>query len=152
MTLRAGDRLWVHDYHLIPFAEELRRLGVTQPMGFFLHIPLPPPDLWRIVPCHRELMRALCAYDLVGFQTRTDADAFRDYLVREARGKDLGEGVVQAFVRRRTSRQRLRLDHLECREQVGLLVVLRCGLVHALRIRRGPRHPRDPHGRWNGSA
>jgi trehalose 6-phosphate synthase len=98
-TLREGDRIWVQDYHLIPFGEELRRLGVTQPMGFFLHIPLPPPDLWRIVPCHRDLMRALCAYDLVGFQTRTDADAFRDYLVREAGGRDHGEGVVRAFDR-----------------------------------------------------
>ena len=62
------------------------------------------------------------------------------------------ERVVQSFVGVRTGRERLRLDHLERREQVGLLVVLRRGLIHALRIRRGSPDPADPHGRWNGSA
>jgi trehalose 6-phosphate synthase len=97
--LAPGDRIWIHDYHLIPLAEELRRLGVDAPIGFFLHIPLPPPDLWKIVPSHRDLMRALCAYDLVGFQARSDLDAFRDYLVRDADGSDLGEDRLRAFGR-----------------------------------------------------
>src|SRR5690606_18453819 len=54
---------------------------------------------WKIVPAHRELMRALAAYDLVGFQTRSDLDAFRDYLLREADGVDLGDGRLRAFGR-----------------------------------------------------
>lgn len=94
-----SDRIWVQDYHLVPLGEELRRRGVEAPIGFFLHIPLPPPDLWKIVPAHRELMRALAAYDLVGFQTRSDLDAFRDYLLREADGVDLGDGRLRAFGR-----------------------------------------------------
>src|SRR5271156_3349933 len=36
------DLVWVHDYHLVPLAEELRKLGSTQPIGFFLHTPVPP--------------------------------------------------------------------------------------------------------------
>jgi trehalose 6-phosphate synthase len=95
----ANDRIWVQDYHLMPLGEELRQRGVEAPIGFFLHVPLPPPDLWKIVPAHRELMRALCAYDLVGFQTRSDLDAFRDYLLREADGTDLGDGRLRAFGR-----------------------------------------------------
>jgi trehalose 6-phosphate synthase len=94
-----SDRIWVQDYHLVPLGEELRRRGVEAPIGFFLHIPLPPPDLWKIVPAHRELMRALCAYDLVGFQTQSDLDSFRDYLLREAEGEDLGGGRLRAFGR-----------------------------------------------------
>jgi len=41
--LRDDDLVWVHDYHLIPLAQQLRELGTRQPLGFFLHIPLPPP-------------------------------------------------------------------------------------------------------------
>ncbi|HZF86636.1 MAG TPA: trehalose-6-phosphate synthase, partial [Burkholderiaceae bacterium] len=40
--LRDDDILWVHDYHLIPLAAELRAMGCKQRIGFFLHIPLPP--------------------------------------------------------------------------------------------------------------
>src|SRR5215471_4592388 len=43
--------------------------------------------------------RSLCAYDLVGFQAQQDLDGFRDYLMRWARGEELGPGVWQAFGR-----------------------------------------------------
>ncbi|HEV2303749.1 MAG TPA: alpha,alpha-trehalose-phosphate synthase (UDP-forming) [Stellaceae bacterium] len=97
--LSPEDMIWVHDYHLIPLAEELRRLDQTQPIGFFLHTPFPPAELLRILPNHRELVRALCAYDLVGFHTRTDLVAFRDYLLRWAGAEDLGGGLLRAFGR-----------------------------------------------------
>src|ERR1700737_3659016 len=45
------------------------------------------------------LVRSLCAYDLVGFQAQQDLDGFRDYLMRWARGEELGPGVWQAFGR-----------------------------------------------------
>ena len=77
--LRPGDHIWVHDYHLIPLARALRRLGCEHPIGFFLHIPLPPPRALAILPNHKELFSALLDYDLVGFQTAEDADAFRAY-------------------------------------------------------------------------
>ncbi len=74
--LRADDLLWVHDYHLMPLASRLRALGVTQRIGFFLHIPFPGFDALRALPVHRELLESLLAYDLIGFQTRDDLEAF----------------------------------------------------------------------------
>ncbi|HTH77964.1 MAG TPA: trehalose-6-phosphate synthase, partial [Ramlibacter sp.] len=65
--LRDDDIIWVHDYHLIPLAAELRALDCHQRIGFFLHIPLPPSLILAAIPGHDWLMRALFAYDLVGF-------------------------------------------------------------------------------------
>ncbi|MET2527977.1 alpha,alpha-trehalose-phosphate synthase (UDP-forming) [Ralstonia pseudosolanacearum] len=84
--VQPDDILWVHDYHLIPFAAECRALGLRNRIGFFLHIPFPSPEILTTIPPHEELMRALCAYDLLGFQTETDRVAFYDYIEREARG------------------------------------------------------------------
>jgi len=81
--LRSDDILWVHDYHLIPFAQELRALGVRNRIGFFLHIPFPAPEVIKTIPPHTELMRALSAFDLVGFQTAEHQQAFLDYMTRE---------------------------------------------------------------------
>jgi trehalose 6-phosphate synthase len=97
--LAPSDLVWVHDYHLIPLGEALRGLGCRQPIGFFLHTPFPAAELMRLVPNHRELVAALCAYDLVGFQTQSDLQGFRDYLVRWAGGDELGGGLFRAFGR-----------------------------------------------------
>ncbi len=97
--LRSQDLIWVHDYHLIPLARELRRLDCSQPIGFFLHTPFPPAELLRVLPSHRDLVEALCAYDLVGFQTKSDLHGFCDYLIRWAGAEDFGHGVLRAFGR-----------------------------------------------------
>ncbi len=104
-VLRPDDIIWVHDYHLIPLGEELRRLGVRNRIGFFLHTSLPPRELLATLPVHGELMRCFSFFDLVGFQTETDRGHLLDYLVREAdaRVEEREEGaVVRAF--RRTFR------------------------------------------------
>jgi trehalose 6-phosphate synthase len=77
--LGSDDLVWVHDYHLIPLGAELRRLGVASRIGFFLHVPVPPPALLAELPQHQVLFGALSAYDLVGVQTRPDRDALLDY-------------------------------------------------------------------------
>jgi trehalose 6-phosphate synthase len=77
--LRPDDLIWVHDYHLIPLARALRRLGCQHRIGFFLHIPLPPPRALAILPNHKEIFSALLDYDLVGLQTVEDADALRAF-------------------------------------------------------------------------
>lgn len=77
--LRTDDVLWVHDYHLIPLAAELRRLGCRQRIGFFLHTALAPADLLAYMPRHRELLTTLADYDLVGVQTPRDLTALRGY-------------------------------------------------------------------------
>ena len=97
--LRDDDVLWVHDYHLIPFAQALRGLGCTQRMGFFNHIPMPSPDIIRRIPQHRQLMRALSSYDLIGMQSPRDVENLRRYWEAEssaARG-DLGNDSIHAF-------------------------------------------------------
>ena len=67
--LQPDDLVWVHDYHMIPMGAALRRLGVDNPLGFFLHIPFPAPEVLTTLPVHEALARSLFAYDLVGFQT-----------------------------------------------------------------------------------
>ena len=73
------DVIWVHDYHLLPFAKELRARGHNNPIGFFLHIPCPPPDIIEALPHHIDTMGALSHYDLVGLQTDQDADNLSRY-------------------------------------------------------------------------
>jgi trehalose 6-phosphate synthase len=87
--LRPSDRIWVHDYQLIPLGEELRALGLKQRIGFFLHVPFPHFEVLRALPKFAEVVRALLAYDLVGFQTETDRASFLD-AVRLIYGADAG--------------------------------------------------------------
>ncbi|CAG1014696.1 MAG: alpha,alpha-trehalose-phosphate synthase [Rhizobiaceae bacterium] len=88
--LRADDVIWVHDYHLIPFAACLRALGCRQRIGFFLHIPFPPPDLLTATPNHVALVEALLEYDVVGLQTSSDAANLKRYLAEQL-GREVGE-------------------------------------------------------------
>jgi trehalose 6-phosphate synthase len=74
--LRPDDRIWVHDYHLIPLARELRALGARQRIGFFLHIPFPHLEVLRLLPPYADLVRNLAQYDLIGFQTAADEQSF----------------------------------------------------------------------------
>ncbi|MDP2262159.1 MAG: alpha,alpha-trehalose-phosphate synthase (UDP-forming) [Hydrogenophaga sp.] len=95
--LRPDDTIWVHDYHLIPLAAELRAMGCQQRMGFFLHIPLPPPLLLAAVPEHEWLMRSLFAYDLLGLQSEADVAHFSRYVGTETGADILGEHEFRAF-------------------------------------------------------
>ena len=81
--LRPDDLVWVHDYHLIPLARMLRARGHRNRLGYFLHIPCPPPEVLTALPNHERLMPTLGDYDLVGFQTVDDAFNFSRYLTRE---------------------------------------------------------------------
>lgn len=74
--LKEDDVLWIHDYHLLPFAAELRKLGVNNRIGFFLHIPFPTPEIFNALPPHADLLEMMCDYDLLGFQTESDRIAF----------------------------------------------------------------------------
>jgi trehalose 6-phosphate synthase len=97
--LQPDDLIWVHDYHLIPLAAELRAIGCQQRIGFFLHIPLPPPLIMAAIPQHVWLMRALFAYDLLGFQSETDLAHFARYVHNEARAEKRADDVFHAFGR-----------------------------------------------------
>jgi trehalose 6-phosphate synthase len=97
--LRPDDIIWVHDYHLIPMAAELRAMGCQNRIGFFLHIPLPPPLILAAVPQHEWLIRSLFAYDLVGFQSQADVDHFARYVGVEAGAEALDQHQFRAFGR-----------------------------------------------------
>jgi trehalose 6-phosphate synthase len=74
--LKPDDAVWVHDYQLIPLGRYLRQAHFRGPIGFFLHIPFPHRQVLRVLPSYAELVRDLCQYDLVGFQTEDDLRSF----------------------------------------------------------------------------
>jgi trehalose 6-phosphate synthase len=84
--VRPDDLIWVHDYHLLCLADALRARGLGNRIGLFLHTPFPAPGVFMTIPAHAELIRSMCAYDLLGFQTEIDRSAFIDYVVRHAGG------------------------------------------------------------------
>jgi trehalose 6-phosphate synthase len=81
--LRPDDLVWVHDYHLIPFAKALRDRGHQNRIGFFLHIPCPPPEILTALPNHEQLIPSLGAYDVVGLQTEVDVTNLCRYFSNE---------------------------------------------------------------------
>jgi trehalose 6-phosphate synthase len=95
--IQPDDLIWVHDYHLIPLGDALRRRGVQNPIGFFLHIPWPARELMATLPRHEEMVRTLFAYDLIGFQCDVWLNAFKDYVVDEAGGEATADGRLRAF-------------------------------------------------------
>jgi len=95
--VQEDDVIWVHDYHLIPLGLELKRHGLANRIGFFLHIPFPPPTILRCCSQHADLVRALCAYDVVGFQTADDLNNFRAYVTDVAGGAVHPHGEVDVY-------------------------------------------------------
>lgn len=84
------DVIWVHDYHLMPLARELRARGHENRIGFFLHIPFPPTDIISVLPRHADTAGSLVDYDLVGLQTENDRENLIAYLTSQgaAAGRD----------------------------------------------------------------
>ncbi|WP_242913436.1 alpha,alpha-trehalose-phosphate synthase (UDP-forming) [Brevundimonas pishanensis] len=94
--LEPDDVVWIHDYHLIPLASYLRKLGVRNRIGFFLHTPWPARQLLVTLPHHGQMVRAMGAYDLIGFHTEEWRGLFCDYLIEQAQGKRLDSDTVAA--------------------------------------------------------
>ncbi len=84
---------WVHDYHFLTLGAELRQLEIDRPIGFFLHTPWAARSTMLAMPHHRDLVQAMLAYDLIGFQTDDDRHNFEDYLKVE-----LGLTVIDGAV------------------------------------------------------
>ncbi|AIX73393.1 MAG: alpha,alpha-trehalose-phosphate synthase [Mixta calida] len=95
--IEPDDILWIHDYHLLPFAAELRKRGVKNRIGFFLHIPFPTPEIFNALPPHNELLEMLCDYDLLGFQTENDRQAFLESLSLLTQVQQKGPKQHRAF-------------------------------------------------------
>jgi trehalose 6-phosphate synthase len=97
--IEPDDLIWVHDYHLIPLARELRMLGIKNRIGFFLHVPWPAHQVFTTLPGHRKLVEAMFDYDLVGFQTVEYLQAFEEYVLGEAGGAQPAPDRLKAFSR-----------------------------------------------------
>jgi trehalose 6-phosphate synthase/phosphatase len=80
--LRPGDLVWIHDYHLMLLPKLLREAVPDATIGFFLHIPFPSPNIFRVLPRREELLRGLLGADLVAFQTHGHLQHFRASLLR----------------------------------------------------------------------
>lgn len=76
--VQPDDFIWVQDYHLLGLGRRLRELGATNRIGFFLHIPFPPPDIFCKLPWRTEVLEGLLQNDIVGFQTPRDLENFLD--------------------------------------------------------------------------
>lgn len=98
--LKPDDLIWIHDYHLILLARELRRAGAKNHIGFFLHTPFPPVEVFAVLPRQKELVEALSYCDLIGFQTSIDLRAFQDYVRHEVGGTVFADDTIEAFGRR----------------------------------------------------
>ncbi|MXP48656.1 alpha,alpha-trehalose-phosphate synthase [Pantoea sp. Eser] len=95
--IKPDDILWIHDYHFLPFAATLRRAGINNRIGFFLHIPFPTPEIFNALPPHQELLEMLCEYDLLGFQTESDRVAFLDSVSQLTQLQNKGDKKHRAF-------------------------------------------------------
>ena len=71
---------WVHDYHLMLLPRLLRERGHDGPIGFFLHVPFPPPELFARLPWREQVLEGLLGADVVAFHTA----AYRDNFLRDA--------------------------------------------------------------------
>ncbi len=77
-ALRPGDTVWIHDYHLLPLAAMLRKEMPELTIGFFLHIPFPSFEIFRLLPkkWQAALLNGILGADLVGFHTIDYASHF----------------------------------------------------------------------------
>lgn len=96
---RPGDIVWLHDYHFLLMGQEMRTSGWDGPLGFFLHIPFPAPEVFTALPQHARLARGMAAFDLIGFQTERDTANFRRYLVQNCDAEIIDEHRVRVFGR-----------------------------------------------------
>ena len=98
--LKQDDLVWVQDYHFAPLGSQIRASGFSGALGYFLHVPFPPPEVLTALPDAHRLVRSMLAYDVIGFQTVTDRDNFARFVAGEIGGRVLEGGWIEASGRR----------------------------------------------------
>jgi len=76
-VVQPGDLVWVHDYHLLAVPAALKRRAPDLQVGFFLHIPFPPAEVFRILPQRTQLLQSVLCSDLIGFHTLSYSHNFK---------------------------------------------------------------------------
>ena len=89
--LSQNDLIWVQDFHLFHLGYELRRMGWRGKVGFFLHVPFPPAEIFNILPWARDTLQALLEYDLVGLHNERYMHNLLDSLSIELGGESHGD-------------------------------------------------------------
>ncbi|MFQ5767178.1 MAG: trehalose-6-phosphate synthase, partial [Acidobacteriota bacterium] len=64
-----GDLIWIHDYHFLLLPQMLRERVPAAKIGFFLHIPFPSSEVFRLLPHREEILRGLLGANLIGLHT-----------------------------------------------------------------------------------
>ncbi|MHA3980449.1 alpha,alpha-trehalose-phosphate synthase (UDP-forming) [Halovulum sp. GXIMD14794] len=93
--LRRDDRIWVQDFHLLPLAQELRKLGVENAIGLFLHIPFPDVHNLSALSNAAEVIDWLSHFDLFGMQADRDVLSFLDCAWQLGDLEDFGKGRLK---------------------------------------------------------
>jgi trehalose 6-phosphate synthase/phosphatase len=121
-----AELIWIHDYQLMRVGAHLRRSQPEARIGFFLHVPFPPFDLYRILPWDREILRGLLACDLVGFHCPDYASNFLD--------------CAERLLGVRVDRERGQVEHGERTVSVGAFPL---GIDYALVEKRALEAPAE---------
>src|SRR5215471_6062573 len=90
LSERPGALAWVHDYQLMLVPQLIRERLPDRPVGFFLHVPWPPPDIFARLPWRQEILLGLLGADVVSFHT----ERYRTNFV-QACGRCLADTGVQ---------------------------------------------------------
>lgn len=75
-VMEDGDTIWIHDYQLLLLPELMRASHPNSSIGFFLHIPFPSYESFRLLPWRRELLKGMLGADFIGFHTYDDMRHF----------------------------------------------------------------------------
>lgn len=75
------DTIWIHDYHLMLLPALLKKAQPDLRIGFFLHIPFPSFEIFRIIPNREEILEGLLGADLIGFHT----EDYQEYFLHSVR-------------------------------------------------------------------
>jgi trehalose 6-phosphate synthase/phosphatase len=91
-----GDTIWIHDYHFMSLPQLLRKRLPNASIGFFLHIPFPAFELFRILPKPWRLgiLKGLLGASVVGFHTDDYTTHFRNSIYRMLRCSTSYEGLA----------------------------------------------------------
>jgi trehalose 6-phosphate synthase/phosphatase len=92
-----GDDIWVHDYQLLLVPALLRQRLPSARIGFFLHIPFPALEIFRILPWRTEVLEGMLGADLIGFHTRSYALYFRRAALALTRATEASDAEQLSF-------------------------------------------------------
>src|SRR5690606_32050143 len=80
--LKPGDLVWIHDYQLMLLPQMIREAVPDARIGFFLHIPFPSSDVFRVLPRREEVLKGMLGADYLSFHTHRYLQNFRSSLLR----------------------------------------------------------------------